>query len=53
MAREATIRQNELVDIQSELARFQETIFTQHLSFDLCPEAAANANSDVQVCSEY
>ncbi|KAK6026879.1 hypothetical protein OSTOST_07137, partial [Ostertagia ostertagi] len=52
VAREATIRQNELSDIISELARFQETIYSQHLSFDLCPETAANAHNDVQVCSE-
>ncbi|WKX89695.1 hypothetical protein Q1695_008943 [Nippostrongylus brasiliensis] len=48
VAEEATVRQNELTNIISELARFQETIYSQHLSFDLHPDSAANAQSDVQ-----
>ncbi|XGW21562.1 hypothetical protein V3C99_004485 [Haemonchus contortus] len=52
VAREATIRQNELSQIISELARFQETIYSQHLSFDLTPETASNAHNDVQALKD-
>ncbi|KAK6730474.1 hypothetical protein RB195_007126 [Necator americanus] len=48
VAREAAARQNELTDIIRELGKFKETIYTQHLSFELRPDTANSAQNDVQ-----
>ncbi|VDM76319.1 unnamed protein product [Strongylus vulgaris] len=53
IAREAATRQNELADIISELNKFKEIIYTQHLSFDLRPETASSAQNDVQDGIQY
>ncbi|EYB85849.1 hypothetical protein Y032_0289g1495 [Ancylostoma ceylanicum] len=52
IAREAATRHSELTDIIQELNKFKETIYTQHLSFDLRPDTANSAQNDVQNLKE-